>query len=299
MSIKIKWVDRNAVVDGFRLYRSLTPIDDTALPAPLTTLAANVFEYIDTTALRNTVYYYKIGAYLGAQETLSLNKPMGFMPYTGPGPQTLLKGDIKAGFYGEMLFDELIGYDDFRSIHGITAWSPPATKPTKWLKFVCNGKILFFPDQGAFAATVSPTQIYQAGLLYGTNDDTIYNTTLKSNNGLINQVRPLTIRGDVFIPRLPIGRADRTLVTTDTASTQGGELDTCLGMMFLNRGRLATFPLQWGDYVNDAAQFFTSDSYTTANLMARGTAIFDQTNVLSVTGTHASFTYRPVLELVL
>ncbi|MNE25872.1 hypothetical protein D3C80_1192150 [compost metagenome] len=290
-------MDRNAAVDGFRIYRSLTPLDDNALPAPLATLAANVFEYIDTTALRNTVYYYKIGAYLGAQESLSLNKPLAFMPYTGPGPQTLIRGDYKVGFFGEMLLDELIGYDDFRTLMGITGWATPTVKSTKWLKFVNNGTILFFPADGGFATSVQPAQIYIAGLMYGTNLDAVFNASLKSTFGTVNQVRPLTIRGDVFIPRLPISRANRTIFTSTASDLYGGEIDTCFGAMYLGRGKLVEYPLVLGDYVNDSNQFFVSCSGTTQ--ISRGSGTFDAVSGLGHTATHPNYQYRPVLELVL
>jgi hypothetical protein len=299
MSIKIKWTDRNTIVDGFRIYRSLTPLNDASLPAPLATVAANVFEYTDNTALRNTVYYYKIGAFLGADESLSLNKVLGFMPYTGPGPQTLLKGDYRAGFFGEMGMDELIGFNDFRTYFGITGWAGPAVQPTKWLKFVCNGKILFFPDQGGMAGSITPQQVYQAGLMYGSNDASLIPAAIKTAfPGSFNQVRQLTKGDHVFTVRCPISRADRTSTSSTSVDQRGGEIDQCFAAFYMNRSFLAENPVVYLDYLNDVNYFFTTDSYS-QNCISRGTGQFDVLSALGFTQTHPSWLYRPVLELVL
>jgi hypothetical protein len=295
MSIKFKWVDRNAVVDGFRIYRSTSPIVDGALPAPLAEVAANVFEYTDTTAARNVLYYYRISAYQGAEEVTSLNKVLAFMPYTGPGPQTLLRGDYKAGFFGELLLEDIITIDDFKNIYGLT-WALSSIKPTTWLKFVVDGKILFWPNDGGFFVSISATNIYSAGLMYGTNDNTLYWSSLKSGQGIINQVRPFTKGDHVFVPRMPIARADRRDVSTLTLS--GGELDTVIGLAYLGRTNLATYPNALADYThNNGMYFFTQDCATGNVGVVRGSGQFDSSVVPALTTTNNIYSYRPVLEL--
>ncbi|ARV77302.1 putative virion structural protein [Pseudomonas phage Noxifer] len=295
MSIKLKWVDRNVTVDGFRIYRSTSPIDDAALPTPLATVGPSVFEYTDTTAQRNVLYYYKIGSYLGSDQVNSPNRPLAFLPYTGPGPQTLLRGDYKAGFFGEVPLDDIIGVDDFKTFYGLT-WGLASVRPTAWLKFVVDGKILFWPDNGGFFVNISATQIYQAGLMYGTNDDTLYWPTLKSGSGTINQVRPYTKGDHVFVPRMPIARVDRR--DTSNLTLAGGELDIAFGMAYTNRTNLATYPGAMSDYLhNTGMYFFTQDCYTGNLGLLRGAGQFDSASGSGLTGSNGSYSYRPVLEL--
>jgi len=40
MSILIRWTDTNSIEDGHRIYRSSSPMDPEALPAPLAEVAA-------------------------------------------------------------------------------------------------------------------------------------------------------------------------------------------------------------------------------------------------------------------
>lgn len=295
MSIKLKWVDRNVTVDGFRIYRSTSPIDDAALPTPLATVGPSVFEYTDTTAQRNILYYYKIGSYLGSDQVNSPNRPLAFLPYTGPGPQTLIRGDYKAGFFGEVPLDDIINVDDFKTYFNIP-WSLAAVRPTSWLKFVVDGKILFWPNDGGFFVSMSVTQIYAAGLMYGTNDDTLYWSSLKSGSGVVNQVRPF-IKGDhVFVPRLPICRADRR--DTSNLTLAGGELDTAFGMAYLGRTNLDVYPGNMADYTHSTSMyFFTQDCYTGNLGVIRGAGQFNSTSGGGLTTVNTVYSYRPVLEL--
>lgn len=74
--IRIKWNDTNSIEEGYKIYRSTSPIDPLSPPPPLATVGANVKEYVDTTAVEGTTYYYRVAAYLativqfGAQITV-------------------------------------------------------------------------------------------------------------------------------------------------------------------------------------------------------------------------------------
>lgn len=64
MAIKLNWTDTNSIEDGHRIYRSSSPMDPEALPAPLAEVGPGVTEYVDETALPNTTYYYRVAAFL-------------------------------------------------------------------------------------------------------------------------------------------------------------------------------------------------------------------------------------------
>ncbi|QSR34755.1 hypothetical protein CFI10_07055 [Marinobacterium iners] len=72
MAVELVWTDLNASEDGHRVYRSASPIQDDALPAPLAELGPDETGYVDTTAVVGEVYYYRVSAFKGAVESLSV-----------------------------------------------------------------------------------------------------------------------------------------------------------------------------------------------------------------------------------
>lgn len=71
MSIRLTWEDINPGEDGFRVYRSTATMDPQALPAPIATLAPDVFEFEDITVSEETEYFYRVSAFKGALEAVS------------------------------------------------------------------------------------------------------------------------------------------------------------------------------------------------------------------------------------
>lgn len=301
MSITFKWIDLNAAPSEFRIYRSTSRIADGALPAPLATVAGNVFQYVDKTALRNVLYYYRVGSMVDGIEVLSPNQPLMFLPDSGPGPQKLLRGNYEAGYFGSIPLEELVTGVDFATYYGLTWQVVTSNAPTKWLKFISKGKVLFFPDYNGLLQSVTPNQVYQAGLMYGTNDAAVISDVMRTPNGVVNQVRPYR-KGDwTFIPRCPISRADRTLTTqTPAEDWRGGEIDLVFAPCFFNRSLAASQfanVRQIDDLLNSTLYFFTQDTYVTG-VICRGTAAFDAQQGLNPASTSGTYNYRPVLELV-
>lgn len=64
MAVRLTWGDTNSIEEGHRVYRSTSPIDPHALPAPLATLPAGSTEYVDSTVAPSTTYYYRVSAFL-------------------------------------------------------------------------------------------------------------------------------------------------------------------------------------------------------------------------------------------
>lgn len=69
--IILTWEDRNVGEDGHKIYRSTTPIDLEALPAPLATLPANASSYEDLNVLVGQTYYYIVSVFRGGEEKFS------------------------------------------------------------------------------------------------------------------------------------------------------------------------------------------------------------------------------------
>lgn len=71
MAVRLTWGDTNSIEEGHRVYRSTSPIDPHALPAPLATLPAGSTEYVDSTAAPSTTYYYRVSAFLLTHEQVA------------------------------------------------------------------------------------------------------------------------------------------------------------------------------------------------------------------------------------
>lgn len=63
----------------------------------------------------------------------------------GPGPDTLIGGDLQAGFYGEVT--GLITADDLRTATGVSQGTAMQTGDITWLKFAHQHKTLFIAKQ--------------------------------------------------------------------------------------------------------------------------------------------------------
>lgn len=67
----ISWKYDSGVGDGFRIYRSDTPMDPDDLPEPLATVTIDKREYDDETVVQGETYYYRVGSYIGLMESVS------------------------------------------------------------------------------------------------------------------------------------------------------------------------------------------------------------------------------------
>ncbi|MNF44313.1 hypothetical protein D3C85_787500 [compost metagenome] len=206
MSIRLTWRNVNAAIaDNIIIYRDTAPIPADTLPAPLVTLAADAVSYDDTTVVRGTVYYYRIAAVKGTDFVLTDNKIHGYFPDSGPGPQTLKRGDWKRGYFGRVLVGDFLNIAETRSVSGLTAGTAePEAGLTHWHKYIYDGKILFIPNT-SISNGLSWNAIYQAGLMYGTD-----NFGSPPTGGVaspptfnVNQKRLATVKGYDFLIRAP------------------------------------------------------------------------------------------------
>ena len=187
--IKLQWKDRNFSEEQHRIYKSSTPMTLGMLPTPIATLGSNITEYIDYDVIEGNTYYYRISAVRGNDEAVSdelmmVAEELGL----GPGSQELIAGDMTAGFFGEVPTSELITGDDLATAIGLTAGTSQFSNEP-WLKFALDDNIIYVAKK-PYRHTVSWQHIYQAGAVYGTNDNGLY-----PSGGNILQDANITVDG--------------------------------------------------------------------------------------------------------
>lgn len=301
MGIKINWTDLNTLEpDEFRVYRSSTPIDPLNPPAALATVLGSVREYEDTTALRNTVYYYAVSAYAeGKGEVFSRSMCTGFFPYTGPGPQALLRGDFNSGVFGDIGITDIITPADLKALTGVPGTL--VTNATRWVKVACMGKILFIPNYYV-AREVSFDQLFAAGVVYSGIPQASWPPRASVDRPVVAQNKTFTKGEDVFNIRLLGTRKDRSSNTAVTSEYYGGEVDLGMFAMFLNAGNPAHCDQLYGMLAATTIwEPFVTGDFSGANIITRNmtTNGLVANAALIVPSSTSNSGWWPVLELVL
>lgn len=204
MEIVLNWTNPNTGEDGTRIYRSTSPMDPENLPVPHAEVGPGVATYTDTDVVRYQDYYYRFGAYKGTDEALSGERKIAAMPYTGPGPQELIKGDMWAGYFGWvrggvdfLRRSELVSQTGFTQGNGIDQ-----NEYMRWWKFAWRNKILYIPF-GPVSGNISWSQLYEAGLVYGVDGNGDNPTATPTN-----QLTQVSYKQDSFVCRLMKGHPD-------------------------------------------------------------------------------------------
>lgn len=148
---------------------------------------------------------------------VSIHSPE-YAPPQPPGPTTFIGGDINAGFYGEATVFDLFSASLLASQVGLSAGTLVNDTGNAWLKFAFKGKILYMPKKG-MRAGMTWQHLYNAGLVYGTDDFGLYPTTTPTNQlkivsrgGFSYKVR--LIRGAEADPSAESGGGGGTTVST-------------------------------------------------------------------------------------
>ena len=168
----LRWQDTNNIEIGHKIYRSDTPMDIQNMPTPIATLNPNTTEYTDEAVIEGNFYYYRVSAYTTNGEEYSNEVYAEAIIAIGPGPSTLIAGDMTAGFFGEVPTSELITGDDLATAIGLTAGTSQFSNEP-WLKFALDDNIIYVAKK-PYRHTVSWENIYQAGAVYGTGDNGLY-----------------------------------------------------------------------------------------------------------------------------
>lgn len=303
MSITLTWGAANAALaDSIKIYRATTPLDVNSLPAALATIAGSATSYADTTAVRNTTYYYAVGHVRGANELLSPVLIMGHYPDTGPGPQTLLRGNWDVGYFGTCTPAQMFLPSTLNAQVPIPGTLAADGAITVWHKFIRKGKVLFIPNS-QFSTTASTGQLYNAGLLMGTNDNGNFPFAISSGNmtgytAPVNQYRLATVGAYQFIVRT-IKISDKPTTsyinnTTDIFPSEWNDLMSRMGQTIL----AGTPQDKWGDLGAYPSWLSNTQNFTGVNVACYiyANTAFDFTGVGN---TNSAQGWLPVLELLL
>lgn len=144
MSISLTWKNDNGARAVIKVYRSVgTPIDTSNPGEPIATLPYYAKSYEDTTALPGVDYYYAVSATVDGNVTFTPVLNIENIRKRGPGPQKIIHGNERLGFFGRVNHSELP--DILRAMKSsVTRFYNQET--LFWYKVVRKGKIYYFPS---------------------------------------------------------------------------------------------------------------------------------------------------------
>lgn len=195
--ITLRWLDRSADEEGFKIFRSTTGFDLENMPEPIAVLPAGTEEFTDTDLPYGVQYYYIIGTFNGDKITYSelitpsvesSDELLRAIKYCDLGPKEVIGSYQGAGYFGEVTSSELITGDALASLVRVSGGTSQNSN-TNWLKFFIDDKIVFVSkktirhsvtwDQLNSANVINGSRIitigqyqYRIGLLKGLNPDT-------------------------------------------------------------------------------------------------------------------------------
>lgn len=110
------------------------------------------------------------------------------IPESGPGNKKLVAGNRTDGWFGLIPPEEMPSTATIATLSGLSITLPQAaTVPLNWLKAVLDGKFVFYPTTPFNNLTL--TAIYNAGVVYGTDDNGL---NVPTGSSPTNQFKVLT-----------------------------------------------------------------------------------------------------------
>ena len=193
----LKWTNSNSNTSIISVYRTevYDPDYQTNFTTPIATIPGNSTSYTDTTALEGVKYYYAMRSERGGTGIWSTLFSIASVLNRGPGPNVLLYGDERLGYFGTVSPVELPSLLDSIS----TDNSQVAVFRMKWHKFIRKGKILYVSGWGAKTnpfkvSTIMQTYGIDNGIDWGVSVPT-WPTSGKQTKVFLN--------GHTYYPRLP------------------------------------------------------------------------------------------------
>jgi hypothetical protein len=171
MSFTLRWSNPNTIATVVNIYRDTKDISVAALPAPLATLSNNETSYRDNTVVAGQTYYYLMTVTANGKTVATASQKYTVAVRRGIGPNTLLSGDDRLGYYGPVPPEEQWFGSQLPA--GFLAAFPTAyaaSDRVPLLKFTRNGKI-FYLLASYYAGWSTWGTLYQNGLVYGTGDN--------------------------------------------------------------------------------------------------------------------------------
>jgi hypothetical protein len=256
MKNTLKWKNRNTLPFTINIYRGAAPLDRNNLTNPIATLTNGETQYEDE-VVRGSTNYYVIETVKNGDKAPGNNLPITALPKRGPGPLTLKQGDYNYGYFGSLPSREFISTTAMLqqvapSLAALTAQIMQVA-PT-WHKYVRKGKILYIP-QGPLISNVPYTTIYNAGLVFGVDNNGPY---LPAGGVATNQLKFVEFGGNKYKVRLMTGFNDDLSVRPTYGFAQAEYLNPA--------------PNEWDDLVYPLCEY-TPDAQRMANVMQGTRAI--------------------------
>jgi hypothetical protein len=307
---KLSWTNPNGATSiTVNIYRGTAPLDRSNLSGALVSLTAGETTWTDNTALRGTTYYYVFETISATDRVVSPNYQIVTVPRRGAGPNVLLAGDYNYGYFGTIVSASFINGNALKAAVNLAAATIINITP-KWHKYARNGKVIFVPEGPLSSGTLSWQALYNAGLVFGSNDNGPYNAGAN-----VNQNVQVTIGADTYRVRLMRGyNDDYNVFPPATTVTEPVETFTCEWDDFVyplsvfvpavqrmaNRANLTNAQLYGaGPYIVAVQEKTVSGAAT--NALYRGTAITTRPGITTRTSlayTSATLSWWPVLELI-
>ncbi|AWN08863.1 putative virion structural protein [Salmonella phage SPAsTU] len=205
MTIRLSWPSQASKgLTAIEIYRKAgwnATLDVNNPGTPIATLSGTAVEFVDdiATLTKNTTYRYWVAGVKGTERLIGNPVTQGFFPDTGPGPQTLKRGDWACGYFGTLTNAEFFNRQELQLLLNSQQAGMFTADPATWHKFVFRGRILFFPAT-YHSNTNSVLMAYQRGMLYGTDDN---GTIIPSGATATKQDCKVTKDGRAYRIRLP------------------------------------------------------------------------------------------------
>jgi hypothetical protein len=313
MAIKLVWTNPNIVAVTTKIYRGDTPINTANLAAltPIATLTAGETQYVDSDAQNRQRYYYVFSVSSSNDTVISRNYEFWGLPNSGPGGQVPLIGDYEFGYFGELTTAELFTGTELCSLLNFnTATFNSLSDSMVWYKIARKGRFLYIPAI-PIRVTLSWSNLYDAGLIYGVNGSGPYNSGTPRD-----QMRTVARGAHTFIVRTIRGASDGSNGLFTMPATQAtppleginSEWDDVMYPLF----SLVPSTQRVFNYANRSFGDLQANSYLTlsqeridgnlANCLVRGTRTVGLAGLSSLNSQAitlaSSVGWRPVLELV-
>lgn len=226
------------------------------------------------------------------------------VPESGPGNKKLLKGDRSNGWFGIVPANEMPSPITITSGTGVTANMPQVgSVGLSWLKAVLNGKHVFLAST-PFSTTLTLVALYNAGLVYGTDDN---GTQVPTGATATNQFRLITFvdtanKTWMFKLRM-INTVNPNTMTSNntppTASVWAGELWNLFSHVIASSTVVPTDGVKWDglvpgrDFYNDRQ--YSNSIYGASVFQGAPTYTVGQYNWFNVATPVSWF---PMLEVI-
>ncbi|QNN97566.1 glycosyl hydrolase [Proteus phage 7] len=175
MTIRLSWPSQASKgLTAIEIYRKEgwnATIDVYNPGTPHATLSGSAVEFVDNidTLTKNTTYRYWVAAVKDNERLIGNPITQGFYPDTGPGPQTILRGDWASGYFGTVSNTEFFNTAELKLMLTAQQGNMFTYDPQEWHKFIFRGRIVFFPAT-MHSKSNSVQMAYQYGMMYGTDD---------------------------------------------------------------------------------------------------------------------------------